>query len=72
MRNSDQIAFSDLATTKKDRYFIVKGKPNYSQGFAVLTAGSLGAAELDKTQDTGKENWDVLSVTRATIFNFSG
>ena len=69
MRNSDQIAFSDLATTKKDRYFIVKGKPNYSQGFAVLTAGSIGAAELDKAQDTGKANWDVSSVTRAEFMS---
>ena len=69
MRNSDQIAFSDLTTTKKDRYFIVKGKPNYSQGFAVLTAGYIGAAELDKTQDTGKGNWDVLSVTRAEFMS---
>ncbi|MDA9206284.1 hypothetical protein N9O45_02890 [Planktomarina temperata] len=69
MRNSDQIVFSDLAMTKKDRYFIVKGNPNYSQGFAVLTAGYIGAAALDKTQDTGKANWDVLSVTRAEFMS---
>ena len=70
MRYSDQIAFSDLATTKIDRYFLVKGKPNYSQGIAVLKAGGLGAAGLEKTQDTGKANWDVTSVPKAEFLSY--
>ena len=69
MRYSDQIAFSDSASSKKDRYFIVKGKPNYSQGLSVLAAGGMGAYELDKTQDTGKANWDVSRVTRAEFMS---
>ena len=69
MRYSDQIAFSESASSKKDRYFIVKGKPNYSQGLSVLAAGGMGAYELDKTQDTGKANWDVSRVTRAEFMS---
>jgi hypothetical protein len=65
MRSSDQIAFSDKATSKKDRFFVVKGKPNYDQSFAILIGGAIGAAELDKTQDTGKENWEVTSVSKS-------
>ena len=65
MRSSDQIAFSDKATSKKDRYFIVKGKPNYIQGISVLIGGAIGAVALDETQDTGTANWDVTSVTKS-------
>jgi len=64
MRYSDQIAFSESALSKKDRYFIVKGKPNYAQGLSVLKAGGIGAYELDKTQDTGKANWGITSVPK--------
>jgi hypothetical protein len=62
-------AFFDSASLKKDRYFIVKGKPNYSQGLSVLAAGGIGAYELDKTQDTGKENWDITSVPKTEFLS---
>lgn len=69
MRYSDQIAFSESASSKKDRYYIVKGKPNYGQGLSVLKAGGIGAYELDKTQDTGKANWDVSSVPKTEFLS---
>ena len=64
MRSSEQIAFSDTAMSKKDRYFIVKGKPNYGQGAAILLRGAIGAAAVE-TEDTGKLNWDVANVTES-------
>ena len=64
MRSSEQIAFSDAAMSKKDRYFIVKGKPNYGQGAAILLGGVFGAAAVE-TEDTGKSNWSVTSVTKS-------
>ena len=64
MRTSEQIAFSETATSKRDRYFIVKGKPNYGQGAAILLGGVIGAAAVE-TEDTGKLNWDVANVTES-------
>ena len=64
MRTSEQIVFSDTARSKRDRYFIVKGKPNYGQGAAILLGGVIGAASV-KTEDTGKLNWDVTNVTES-------
>jgi len=65
MRSSDQIAFSNKATSRKDRYFLVKGKANHAQGVAVLLGGAIGAAALEDNQDTGKANWDVKGVTKS-------
>jgi len=65
MRTSEQIAFSDTATNKSDRYFIVKGKANTAQGVSILLGGAIGAAILDENQDTGKANWDVTSVSKS-------
>ena len=57
------------ATNKKDRYFIIQGKPNYAQGTAILLGGIIGASALDKRQETGKANWEITSVTKSEFDN---
>ena len=70
MRPTTQIAFSGNAKSKKGRYFIIQGKPNYAQGTAFLLGGIIGATELDKRQKTGQANWEITSVTKnETILN---
>ena len=69
MRPTTQIAFSGNATSKKDRYFIIQGKPNYAQGTAILLGRIIGASALDKRQETGKANWEITSVTKSEFDN---
>ncbi len=68
MRVSDQTAFEGVATRKKDRYFIIHGKSNIDQGIAILAGGIIGAAAIDKQQDTGKANWGVSVVSQSGFF----
>jgi len=65
MRPTTQIAFSGNATSKKDRYFIIQGKPNYAQGTAIFLGGIIGATELDKRQESGQANWEIASVSKS-------
>ena len=67
MRVSEQTAFEGVAARKEDRYFVISGKSNVDQGLAILTGGIIGAAEIDKQQDTGKANWGVSEVSQATF-----
>ena len=59
----------EFLKSKKDRYFIIQGKPNYAQGTAILLGGIIGASELDKRQETGKANWEITSVTKSEFDN---
>ncbi|NQV93976.1 MAG: hypothetical protein HQ482_02385 [Sphingomonadales bacterium] len=67
MRVSDQTAFEGVADMKEDRYFIISGKLNVDQGIAILAGGIIGAAAIDKQQDTGQANWDVSEVSQSTF-----
>ena len=67
MRVSNQTAYQNTASRKEDRYFIVSGKANIEQGLAVLAGGIIGAAEIDKHQDTGKANWEVTPVSQSSF-----
>lgn len=68
MRVSNQTAFEGVADMTKDRYFIISGKSNLDQGLAILSGGIIGAAAIDKRQDTGQANWDVSEVSQSTFF----
>jgi hypothetical protein len=68
MRVSDQTAFEGVAAIKEDRYFLITGMANVDQGLAILAGGIIGAAAMDKQQDTGKANWDVSEVSQSAFF----
>ena len=67
MRVSDQTAFEGVAARKEDRYFIISGMANVDQGLAILAGGIIGAAEMDRQQDTGKANWDITAVSQSAF-----
>lgn len=67
MRVSAQTAYQNTAHQNENRYFIVSGKANIEQGLAVMASGIIGAAEIDKHQDTGKANWEVRAVSQAVF-----
>lgn len=64
MRVTEQIAYKGTAEKLKDRFFVVSGKANVKQGLAILGGGIIGAAELDKRQNTGIENWEIREVSK--------
>ena len=64
MRVTEQVAYEGTAEKLKDRFFVVSGKANMKQGLAILGGGIIGAAELDKQQNTGLENWEVREVSK--------
>ena len=64
MRVTEQVAYEGTAEKLKARYFIVSGKANMKQGLAILGGGIIGAAELDKRQNTGLENWEIREVSK--------
>ena len=64
MRATEQVAYEGTAEKLKARYFIVSGKANMKQGLAILGGGIIGAAELDKRQNTGLENWEIREVSK--------
>jgi len=67
MRVTEQVAYEGTAEKLKDRFFVVSGKANVKQGIAILGGGIIGAAELDKRQNTGTENWEVREVNKQTF-----
>jgi len=69
MRVTEQIAYEGTAEKLKARYFIVSGKANMKQGLAILGGGIIGAAELDKRQNTGLENWEIIEVSKQVFDN---
>ena len=64
MRVKEQIAYEGTAEKLQDRFFVVSGKANVKQGLAILGGGIIGAAELDKRQNTGLENWEIVEVSK--------
>ena len=67
MRVTEQVAYEGTAEKLKDRFFVVSGKANVKQGIAILGGGIIGAAELEKRQNTGTENWEVREVNKQTF-----
>jgi hypothetical protein len=64
-RMSDETLLKGKATNASDRFIIIEGLANLSQGISVLLGGAVGASINSELEDTGTANWSVKIVDKS-------
>ena len=64
MRPKGEVAYTEWASEKKDRFFLIKGKANLAVGVGASVGGYVGGNKVAGDQDLGKANWSVRTVSR--------
>ena len=65
MRPKGELAYTEWASEKKDRFFLIEGKVNLGVTIGASLGGYAGANKVaGNQQDLGKANWSVRTVSR--------